>query len=56
MLNSFRMPVELLTGFSGKRIFFKVVDSETLERMLRIYFSALVYHVDFPIDVKRTAH
>ena len=38
-------------------MFFQVVDSETLERMLRIYFSALVlHHIDFPVDVKSTSH
>ena len=48
------MPVELPRGVSGKRIFFQVVDSETLERMLRIYFLAL-HHIDFLVDVKSTA-
>lgn len=51
------MPVELPTEYSGKKIVFYIVGSETLERMPRIYFSALVlYHIDFAIDVKRATH
>ena len=39
-----------------KEFFFRVVGSETLERMLGIYFSALVlHHIDFLVDVKSTA-